>query len=81
VYDPIQTLHWMLDEACAALAEDSVAATDGTRARKKTKAQKAEEATRVDVLTEALWNIAGRPSPLPEFAAQAAARRPVAVEL
>jgi hypothetical protein len=76
VYDPIDTLQWMLDEARAALAEDSLAA-DGVRARKKTKAQKAEEAVRVDVLTEALWNIAGRPCELPEFSARNGSQRAV----
>jgi hypothetical protein len=77
VYDPIETLQWMLDESRAALAEDTAPAADGGRPRKKTKAQKADEALRVDVLTEALWNISGRPASLPEFAAQWTAEREV----
>jgi hypothetical protein len=71
VYDPMETLHWMLDDARAALAEDRMPdpARAGARPRVKTKARKAEEAQRVAVLEEALWNIAGRPVPLEDFRA------------
>jgi hypothetical protein len=72
VYDPIETLTWMLEEARADLAQDST--IDPTRPtarpKAKTKAVKAAEAVRVDVLVEALWNIQGRPEPLPDFAAR-----------
>jgi hypothetical protein len=71
VYDPIETLHWMLDDARSALADDRIldATRPGARPRVKSKARKAEEALRVAVLEEALWNIAGRPVPLDEFRA------------
>jgi hypothetical protein len=72
VYDPIETLSWMLDEARAELAQEST--VDPTRPtarpKAKTKAVKAAEAVRVDVLVEALWNIQGRPAPLPDYAAR-----------
>jgi hypothetical protein len=72
VYDPIETLSWMLEEARAELAQDSIVdpARPTARPKAKTKATKAAEAARVDVLVEALWNIHGRPEPLPDFAAR-----------
>ncbi len=72
MYDPIETLHWMLDDARAALADDRIIPDEtrpAARPRAKSKARKAEEALRVAVLEEALWNIAGRPVPLDEFRA------------
>jgi hypothetical protein len=73
VYDPIETINWMLDEARAALAEDTVPGA-GARPRAKSKAVKAEEAQRVAVLTEVLWNVAGRPVPLSQFTADVTAQ-------
>lgn len=72
MYDPIETLSWMLDDARAQLAQDSTIDLDRptSRPKAKTKATKAVEAARVDVLVEALWNIQGRPAPLPDFAAR-----------
>ena len=72
VYDPIDTLTWMLDEARAELAQESTIdpARPTARPKAKTKATRAAEATRVDVLVEVLWNIQGRPEPLPDFAAR-----------
>jgi hypothetical protein len=72
VYDPIETLSWMLEEARAELAQDSAIdpARPTARPKAKSKATKAVEAARVDVLVEAIWNIQGRPEALPDFAAR-----------
>jgi hypothetical protein len=72
VYDPVETLEWMIGETLAALASDEVLdpARPGARPRRKGKAARAAEELRLATLCEALWNVAGRPVPLEAFAAR-----------
>jgi hypothetical protein len=65
VYDPVETLEWMIGEALAALREDELPpARPGGRPRRKSKAQRQADEVRLATLTETLWNLLGRPEPL-----------------
>jgi hypothetical protein len=67
VYDPIDTLHWMLDGVRAAVVTETTP-TESGRSKKKTKAQRDGERVRYETLCEVMWNVTGRPEPLDEFA-------------
>lgn len=68
VYDPLDTLRWMVAQAAAGLAEATYV-DDAGRTRKKTKERRAAEATRYETLCEVLWNVSGRSMPLEEVIA------------
>ena len=66
MYDPIDTVQWMLDGVRdAVLAETTV--TDAGRPKKKTKAQREADRLRYETLCEVIWNVHGRPEPLDEL--------------
>lgn len=67
-YSVKDTVRWMLDEAIAVAAEDKAADARGVM-RAKSKARRAQEASRIGVLAEVLWNAKGRPGDLDEFIA------------
>jgi len=62
-YDPLETITWMLEEARAELAAETVTTADG-KTKKKTKAQRNDDQVRFDTLVSVIWNITGRPEPL-----------------
>lgn len=65
VYDPLDTVRWMVAEAAAELTEATYVDEAG-KSRRKTKDRKAREPARYETLCEVLWNVAGRPVPLDE---------------
>ena len=66
MYDPIDTVQWMLDGVRdAVLAETTV--SDAGRTKKKTKAQREADRLRYETLCEVIWNVHGRPEPLDEL--------------
>lgn len=67
-YSVKDTVRWMLDEATAVASEDKAADARGVM-RTKSKARRAQEAARVGVLAEVLWNAKGRLGDLDEFIA------------
>lgn len=68
VYDPIDTVRWMVADAGAEVAHETYVDTNG-KSRKKTKERRALELARHETLCEVLWNIAGRPVPFEEVMA------------
>jgi hypothetical protein len=63
MYDPMDTMRWMLDEARdAVLAESYVDEKGKTKA--KPKARRDADRIRYETLCEVIWNVAGRPEPL-----------------
>jgi len=69
LYDPLDTLEWMLGEARRGLREDSLV-DDRGHERKKTKSFREAERIRYETLCEVLWNVQGRPGPLEEIVEQ-----------
>jgi hypothetical protein len=67
MYDPIETVHWMLHGVRDQVLTESVVAESG-RPKKKTKAQREADRLRYETLCEVLWNVQGRPEPLDELA-------------
>lgn len=67
MYDPIDTVHWMLAGVRACVLEEKVTGDNG-KAKKKTKAQREADRLRYETLCEVVWNIEGRPEPLEDFA-------------
>lgn len=63
VYDAIETIHWMLEEARRELAAETAPGPDG-RAKRKTKAMRHDDRVRFETLCTVLWNIGGRREPL-----------------
>ncbi|MGD9694072.1 MAG: hypothetical protein AB7V42_00240 [Thermoleophilia bacterium] len=63
VYDALDTIRWMLDEARRELAAETVIGADG-RARRKTKARRHDDRVRFETLCTVVWNIGGRNGPL-----------------
>jgi hypothetical protein len=68
VYDPFDTLQWMVAQAGAELGEATYVDETG-KSRKKTKERRAAEVTRYETLCEVLWNVSGRTMPLEEVIA------------
>jgi hypothetical protein len=68
VYDPYDTLRWMVADAGAQVVETTYTDESG-RTRKKAKERRAMEAARYETLCEVLWNVAGRPMPLDDVIA------------
>ncbi len=66
IYDPIDTVHWMLDGVRGAVLTETTIA-DGGRPKKKTKAQREADRLRYETLCEVIWNVSGRPEPLEEM--------------
>lgn len=62
-YDPLETIAWMLEEARAELASETYVTAEG-RTRRKTTAQRAGDAVRLETLCEVIWNVTGRVEPL-----------------
>lgn len=71
LYDPLDTLEWMLGETRRTLMDDSFVDEKG-KERKKTKAFREAERIRYETLCEVLWNVQGRPVPLEEMTLLAA---------
>ena len=67
VYDPLDTLNWMLDGVRTAVATDTTP-TESGKPKKKTKAQRDADRVRYETLCEVIWNVTGRQEPLDEFA-------------
>ena len=67
VYDPLDTLHWMLDGVRTAVVTETTVGASGTP-KKKTKAQREADRVRYETLCEVIWNVTGRPEPLDAFA-------------
>ena len=67
MYDPIDTVQWMLDGVRAAVLTETTVADSG-RPKKKTKAQREADRLRYETLCEVIWNVQGRPEPLEELA-------------
>lgn len=67
VYDPVDTVNWMLAGVRAEVLAEAVPLENG-RTKKKTKAQREADRLRYETLCEVLWNVTGRPEPLDEFA-------------
>lgn len=65
-YDPIDTLHWMLDGVRGCLACDTVPGANG-KPKKKTKTQANEDRVRFETICEALWNVEGRPGSFADY--------------
>jgi hypothetical protein len=66
MYDPLDTVRWMLDGMRTCVLEETVPSGNG-RAKKKTKAQREADRVRYETLCELVWNIEGRPEPLEDF--------------
>jgi hypothetical protein len=73
VYDGVETPGWMLSVAGSALANDHVIdpSKPNAKPRRKTKAVKAAEQGRFELLCEVLWNLVGRPMTLEAFCDEA----------
>ena len=69
MYDPIDTVRWMLDGVRGAVLTDATV-TDSGRPKKKTKAQREADRLRYETLCEVLWNVSGRPEPLDDLSAR-----------
>ena len=69
-YDPLETVRWMLDEACRELLRGTYVTEEG-KARKKTKAMRNDDRVRFDTLCTVLWNVNGRTEPLESVAERA----------
>lgn len=67
VYDPIDTVQWMLDGVRDAVLADTTVTAVG-RAKKKTKAEREADRVRYETLCEVIWNVSGRPEPLDRLA-------------
>lgn len=67
MYDPMDTVHWMLAGVRAEVLAEAVPSGNG-RAKKKTKAQREADRLRYETLCEVLWNVSGRQEPLDELA-------------
>ena len=63
MYDPMDTIRWMLDEARDAVLADTYPGEKG-RPKAKPKARREAERVRYETLCEVIWNVAGRPEPL-----------------
>lgn len=63
VYDPIDTVQWMLDGVRDAVLTETTVTPVG-RAKKKTKAEREADRVRYETLCEVIWNVSGRPEPL-----------------
>ncbi len=63
MYDPISTVHWMLDGVRTEVLTETMV-TDAGKPKKKTKAQREADRLRYDTLCEVIWNVTGRPEPL-----------------
>lgn len=72
MYDPLDTVRWMLDGARAEVLRDISTGVDG-RKKRKTKAKREEDRLRYETLCELVWNINGRPEPLEDFTERVAA--------
>ena len=66
MYDPINTVHWMLDGVRTAVLTDATVTATGTP-KKKTKAQREADRLRYETLCEVIWNVNGRPEPLEDM--------------
>jgi hypothetical protein len=66
IYDPIDTVQWMLDGVRSAVLTETTV-TEAGRPKKKTKAQREADRLRYETLCEVLWNVTGRPEPLDEL--------------
>ncbi len=66
MYDPINTVHWMLDGVRTAVLTDATVTATG-KPKKKTKAQREADRLRYETLCEVIWNVNGRPEPLEEL--------------
>ncbi len=62
-YDPLETIHWMLEQARTELAAETYL-TDEGRVRRKSKARRNDDRVRFATLCAVLWNVSGRPEPL-----------------
>ena len=71
-YDALETVAWMLEEARAELGAETYLTADG-KARRKTKAQRAEDVVRFETLCAVIWNVNGRAEPLESVAERALA--------
>ena len=71
-HDPVKTLRWMLEESVREVGRDTVTEQSG-RTRPKSKARRAQDEMRVDVLCEVLWNVSGRRRSLEELRTEALA--------
>jgi hypothetical protein len=69
VYDPIDTLWWMVAEARSELERETYTDESG-RSRRKPKDRRSADVIRYETLCEVLWNVAGRPAPLEEVTAR-----------
>lgn len=69
VYDPLDTLRWMVAEARTELGSETYEDESG-RSRRKSKERRSAERVRYETLCEVLWNVAGRPGALEEVTAQ-----------
>lgn len=67
VYDPLDTVRWMLDGVRAEVLADVIPLENG-KTKKKSKAQREADRLRYETLCEVLWNVSGRQEPLDEFA-------------
>lgn len=67
VYDPIDTVQWMLDGVRDAVLTETTVTAVG-RAKKKTKAEREADRVRYETLCEVIWNVSGRPEPLDALA-------------
>ena len=67
IYDPIDTVQWMLAGVRGAVLTETTIADSG-RPKKKTKAQREADRLRYETLCEVIWNVSGRPEPLEELA-------------
>lgn len=66
MYDPINTVQWMLDGVRGAVLSETTITETG-RPKKKTKAQREADRLRYETLCEVIWNVTGRPEPLAEL--------------
>ena len=71
MYDPLDTLNWMVAEARAEVSADVYVDPSGRR-RAKPKGRREAERIRYETLCEVLWNVAGRPVEFSEMTAAAA---------
>jgi hypothetical protein len=68
VYDPIDTVRWMVADTGAELVRETYVDANG-KSRRKAKDRRALELARYETLCEVLWNVAGRPVPFEEVIA------------
>lgn len=66
MYDPMDTVQWMLAGVRAEVLSEAVP-TDNGRRKKKTKAQREADKLRYETLCEVLWNVSGRQEPFDEL--------------